>query len=106
MATAQNIIDQARIPLVDAAKARFSDADGLSYLNFGLKMLRRRRADLFIGSLKGDLATLTLGSTVVVPENVLQALADYITARAETHDDAAAMNDRAKDFFALAGGEL
>ena len=103
--TAQQIIDQARLPLVDAGKDRFADADGLSYLNFGLQMLRRKRADLFIGSLSGDLADLGLSDNVPLPQNAHQALADYVTARAETHDDEAAMNDRAQAFFALAAGE-
>jgi hypothetical protein len=106
MATAQDLIDQARLPLVDVAKKRFSDADGLKYLNFALKWLRRHRADLFIGSLKGDFTSLSLGSAVPVPENVHQALADYMTARVETHDDEAAMGERAKEFFSLAAGEL
>lgn len=106
MTTAQQLIDQARLPLVDADKTRYTDAQALAYLNFGLKMLRRKRADLFIGALSGDLADLVLGDNVPAPEHVHQALADYITARAETHDDEAAMNARAKDFFALAAGEL
>lgn len=104
--TAQQIIDLARLPLVDAGKDRFADVDGLSYLNFGLQMLRRKRPDLFIGTLNGDLADLIVGDTVPAPQHVHQALADYITARAETHDDEAAMNERAQAFFAIAAGEL
>src|SRR5437764_258901 len=103
-ANAQQLIDQARLPLVDATKTRFKDTDALAYLNFGLKMLRAKRPDLFIGSLKDPLADLALTDPVPLPEHVLQAMADYITARAETHDDEAAMNPRAEQFFALAAG--
>jgi hypothetical protein len=106
MATAQNIIDQARLPLVDAAKVRYTDTDALAYLNFGLMFLRGKRPDLFIGSLSGDMTALTLAGTVPIEQQYHQALADYVTARAETHDDETAMNERAKDFFSLAAGVL
>lgn len=104
--TAQQIIDLARLPLVDADKTRFADADALKYLNFGIRLLRGKRPDLFIGSLKDDLTDLTLTSEVTLPQMTHQALADYVTARCETHDDEEAMNDRAQQFFALAAGEL
>lgn len=106
MATAQNIIDQARLPLVDAAKTRYSDAQALAYLNFGLMMLRGKRPDLFIGSLSGSMTALALSDAVPIEQQFHQALADYVTARAETHDDEDAMNARAKDFFSLAAGVL
>ena len=106
MATAQNIIDQARLPLVDAGKTRYTDAQALAYLNFGLMFLRGKRPDLFIGALSGNFTALALGDTVSLEQQYHQALADYVTARAETHDDEDAMNARAKDFFSLAAGVL
>jgi hypothetical protein len=106
MATAQHIIDQARLPLVDAAKTRYTDPQALAYLNFGLMFLRGKRPDLFIGSLSGDMAALELAGTIPLEQQFHQALADYVTARAETHDDEDAMNARAKDFFSLAAGVL
>jgi hypothetical protein len=106
MATAQNIVDQARLPLVDAGKDRYTDTQALAYLNFGLMFLRGKRPDLFVGSLSGDFTALALSDAVPIEQQYHQALADYVTARAETHDDEGAMNDRAKDFFSLAMGVL
>lgn len=106
MATAQEILDLARVPLVDAAGIRYNDTDGLRYLNFALKALRRQRADLFLGKLKGNFTDLLGTDPVPTPENTHQALADYVTARFETHDDEQAMNARAKDFFSMAAGGL
>lgn len=106
MATAQDIIDQARKPLVDPGKDRFSDVDALGYLNFGLMFLRGRRPDLFLGSLNGAFTALTLTGAIPIEQQYHQALADYVTARAETHDDEAAMNPRASTFFDMAAGVL
>jgi hypothetical protein len=106
MATAQDIIDQARKPLVDTAKTRFSDTDALAYLNFGLMFLRGKRPDLFLGTLSGTMTALTLFGTIPIEQQYHQALADYVTARAETHDDEAAMNARAATFFDMAAGVL
>lgn len=47
MATFQDIVDAARIPLNDAAKVRYSDAELLGYAKDGLKEAAVIRPDLF-----------------------------------------------------------
>lgn len=106
MATAQDIIDHARVPLNDADKTRYTDAALLAYLNFGLMYLRGHRPDMFLGALSGDMTALSLTGTVTIEQQYHQALADYIAGRAETLDDEAAVSGRAAAFFALAGGVL
>ena len=104
MATAQDILDLARLPLNDAGKVRYLDADGLRYLNAGLAHLKRMRPDLFIGSLATDQAALVIGGTVPTPAHVDQALADYVAARWQTVD--AETSERSAAFFALSQGQL
>lgn len=102
--TAQEVIDLARVPLNDADKDRYKDPVFLRFLNAGLRMLKRTRPDLFIGSLGSGVTSLTLADTLPTPEHVDQALADYLTARAMTIDTED--TERVGAFFALAQGQL
>lgn len=104
MATAQQIIDQARVPLNDDDKVRNSDAVMLGYLNFGLRRLKKARADMFIGSLATGHTDLVLGDAVPTPEEYDQNLADWLSGRAHTKDDEEAANSRIELFFTLAKG--
>ncbi|MCY1167376.1 hypothetical protein D9M73_73370 [compost metagenome] len=104
MTTAQQIIDQAREPLNDDEKVRNTDPVLLGYLNFGLRRLKRARADLFIGTLGAGHTDLALIDPVPTPEEYDQNLADYLSARAHTKDDEEAANSRIELFFALAKG--
>lgn len=106
MTTAQQVIDLARIPLNDADKARHTDADMLGYLNFGLRALKKTRADLFIGSLKTGHTTLVLADALPTPEEMDQAIADYLTARATLLDDPSEEMERTAAFLKLSGGML
>lgn len=102
--TAQEVIDLARIPLNDKDKDRYLDAELLRFLNAGLGMLKRSRADLFVGSLETGHTTLALTDALPTPQHVDQALADYVTARAGTVDNED--SERVAAFFTLASGQL
>lgn len=106
MATAQQIIDMARRPLEDADKDRYLDADLLGFLNFGLRTLKKTRADIFVGNLKTGHTDLALGDDVPTPEEMDQALADYVTARASLTDSPEEQTERGAAFLKLAGGML
>ena len=106
MTTAQQVIDLARIPLNDGDKDRHSDNALLGYLNSGLRALKKTRADLFIGSLKTGHTTLALGDNLPTPEEMDQAIADYLTARATLLDDPSEEMERTAAFLKLSGGML
>lgn len=97
----QAVIDRARIPLNDAAKDRYLDADLLVYANEAIAKLRRMRADLFIGALAGNLTARVLGDFAPVEDAYVDAIADYVTARAETRDSEEELLSRATVFFSL-----
>jgi len=99
--TMQQVIDRARIPLNDADKDRYPDADLLVYGNEALAILRRRRADLFLGNLAGGMAALDLPDLLPFDDAYLPAVADYVTARAETRDSEEELMNRATVFFGL-----
>lgn len=88
MATYQDVVDLARVPLNDSDKARYSDSDMLSYANYGILTMLKRRPDLFIGSFSSlPTATATLVDLFPLSAAYIQPLADYVTARAEMMDD-------------------
>ena len=104
--TYQSVVDLARIPLNDAAKARYDDATLLSFANNGMLTLTKRRPDLFIGSY----ASLPDGQKALtdvfpLPGEYVQTLADYVTGRAETTDDEFANSGRAALFLQMVGVE-
>lgn len=103
--TAQQLLALARKPLNDLAEVRYADVDMLKYLNTGLAFLKRRRPDLFLGSLAVEQAELGLADSLPVPASVNQALADYVTARISTVDDEVS-DGRVAAFMALAEGQL
>jgi hypothetical protein len=97
--TYQAVVDLARIPLNDADKARYSDAQLMSFANHGMMAIAKRRPDLFIGQFnnlpKGE-ATLT--DPFQIDAAYAQVVADYVTARAEMTDDEHADSGRAVAF--------
>ncbi len=103
-ATAQKVLDRARIPLNDDEKIRYLDNELLVYLNEGVQCLRRDRPDLFIGSLGNDIADIVLNDTLSLSPMHIQSLADYITARAESKDADMSDQGRAAAFLALSRG--
>lgn len=84
----QDLLDRARRPLNDDDKTRYSDADGLLYLQEAVRTIRRLRPDTFVGNLMGDPADgLTVSSEVPVAFEHYQAVADYVSARWQDKDD-------------------
>lgn len=106
MATAQQVIDRARIPLNDNGKVRYQDAALLSYLNEGLLMLRRHRPDLWVGRFGATVQAASLNDVVEIADIYLAALSDYVTARAETINADMASEGRAMSFMRLCQGAI
>jgi hypothetical protein len=104
--TYQSVCDLARLPLNDTDKARYSDADLLSYANHGILTLAKRRPDLFIGNFSAlpDGQKALTDSFPLAPGYV-QTLADYVTGRAEMADDEFANSGRAAAFAQLFGAD-
>ncbi len=104
--TFQSVVDLARLPLNDADKARYTDADLLAYANHGLLALVKRRPDLFIG----NYANLPNGQKALTDAfplgaEYVQPVADYCTARAESSDDEFVNSGRSALFMQLFGSE-
>lgn len=104
--TFQSVVDLARLPLNDADKARYTDADLLIYANHAVLTLIKRRPDLFIGSFS-SLPTGEAALTDAFPlgAEYVQTVADYCTARAESSDDEFVNSGRAALFMQLFGSE-
>lgn len=94
-------IDRARIPLNDADKVRYSDANLMMFANEALQILRVQRADLFLGSLDAPLTVLAQSDHVPLADAYVPAISDYVTARAETRDSEEELMGRATVFFGL-----
>jgi hypothetical protein len=104
--TFQQVCDRARIPLNDADKTRYPDADLLSYANDAILILRRARPDLFFGGWTIPASEYGLGDAIPIEETYFPAVCDYVTGRAEFRDDEDAMQQRAGAFLQLFGGSL
>lgn len=100
--TVQQTIDRARVPLNDAAKT-IPDSTLLLYCHDALNMILRLRPDLFFGQYAAlpVMSSLVVGSNLPIADEYMAAVADYITARAETPNDVDAVMARATMFFAL-----
>lgn len=107
MATYQDIVDLARIPLNDADKDRYSDATLMSYANVAILSLYQNRPDIFIGQY-GSIPTgeAALADTFPIPAAYWVTLADYVTARALMIDDEHAATGKAAEFMRLLGTEI
>lgn len=104
--TMQQVANKARIPLNDADKARYPDADLLGYANDAILLLRSNRPDLFFGSFLTLPGAKALGDNMPVDDTLFPALCDYVTARAVTVDNDSALEKRAVMFFALFKGQV
>lgn len=88
MALCSAIVALARLPLNDAAKVRYADADLMLSLQDGVNRAFAIRPDLrFGGYTAAAAAALTLSTQFPLPPQHEQVVADYITFRAETVDD-------------------
>lgn len=100
MATLQDVINRARIPLNDDAKARYSDARGLEFCNTAIAVAYKVRPDLRFGSYATEFAPLLVGDTFPLPYQYVQAVADYVTGRLNTIDAEPENGERAMAFMA------
>lgn len=98
--TMQQVIDLARAPLNDAGKVRYTDADLLLYANQAILRVRDRRPDLFLGRWLALPSNLVVGDNFPVRPELMSAVADYVTARAETRDDEFSETGRAVGYMA------
>ena len=101
MATMQDVVDRARIPLNDADKDRISDDVLLGYANSGIARAYEIRPDLKFGSYGTAFSPLALSDAFPLSYGKLQTIADYVTFRAETADDEHVNSNRAIAFNAL-----
>jgi hypothetical protein len=81
------VITLARDPLNDATGDRYTDAQLLQFCRQGLNEARRLRPDLFVGKFSVNLAALVAADALPIPDEFAQAIADFITGRAELRDD-------------------
>lgn len=104
MSTMQELCDRARIPLQDAAKTRYSDADLLAFGVAGLLVLLDKRPDLYFGqfgTISATLDALALGSDFPLGRQYFQPVADYTTARARSRSAEEVVRSQAQAFFNL-----
>lgn len=95
MPTMQELCDRARIPLNDASKDRYLDADLLGFGNAAIRRAYQLRPDLKFGAYATDYSDLALTGTFPLPSYFLQPVADYIAGRMNTVDDETANGERA-----------
>lgn len=86
MATFQQIIDSARVDLLDADKTRYTDAELLEYANDGVKEAFRIRPDFRLGSYTSAYTTYVAANDVPIPDLYQMLLKHYIVFRAEVRD--------------------
>lgn len=104
--TMQNVVDKARVPLNDADKTRYSDADLLGHANDAELLLRSKRPDLFFGSFSTAISAKALADDFPLDDTLFPAVCDYVTARAETRNDESVIEQRAGLFFGLFKGQI
>lgn len=107
--TIQQVLDLARIPLNDAAKARYTDTVLLSYYNSAVMRAYETRPDLKFGSYGTPYTPVALGGlpgTFPMPDRFAQTVADYIGGRAEMKDDESANAARAQALMQMFVAEL
>lgn len=101
MATVQEIINLARIPVQDDAGTRFSNTKALGYVNAAVARAYQLRPDLRFGAYATPVAVLAVGDTFPLPAEMEQAVADYVTARLTAIEDEASATGRAAGYLAL-----
>lgn len=99
MATMQEVVDRARIPINDADDDRYDDTVLLDFANAGIARALEIRPDLWFGSYGTPFSPLALTGTFPLPYAKLQTIADYVTFRAETADDEHVNSNRAVAFL-------
>ncbi len=112
--TLQTVMDLARLPLNDAkdaggsdATCRIKDATLLQWTLHGLLHAFRNRGDLFVGSYTNPPSLAwAANQTFPLPDEFVEPIADYVTARVESADDEFVSSQRAAGFYALFGNTV
>ncbi len=99
--TIQWIINECRKGLSDTLRGRYSDDDLLKILIECLLRIRLYRPDIFVGSFLTPPSTLTVDDYIPFPEEIVPAVIDYVSARADSANDEAALRARAPMFYQL-----
>lgn len=101
MATVQDVIDEARVILQDAAKTRYTDAQLTKLANYAIFEAYRVRPDLKFSSIGLDPAPLLVSATFPFPAQYEPLVSDYVAARAELRDDEYSVDGRAAALLTL-----
>lgn len=110
MITIQNVIDLSRIDLNDmstsTANYRYPDSQLISFANDGIAKAVVIRPDFNFGNYTGTFTDLVSTSSFPLPIEYRVAIVSYVTARAQSGDDAFVLNQRADLEMALYLKEL
>lgn len=101
MATMQDVIDEARVILKDAAKVRYTDASLLKIANYALFEAYRVRPDLRFASIGTNPTAAAIGDTFPLTPQYEPLVSNYVAARAELRDDEYSVDGRAAALLAL-----
>lgn len=95
MATIQSILDLARLDINDAGKVRYPDSDLLKYANDGIAKALTMRPDLNWGNYSNAYADLAVTADFPLPLEYRDAIAAFVTAKAQFGDDPFVIEQRA-----------
>jgi hypothetical protein len=102
--TVQQVCDQARVFVKDAAKGRYDDPTMQQFVNDALLVLVSNAPHLFIGNFNAlPDGRLALDKNIPLDDQYIPSLVDWVVARAESVDDEYTIDGRAAAFYALAG---
>lgn len=94
--TVQYVVDRVREVLNDAAGDRYTDPQLFAYIGEAYRIARRIRPDIFVYQYGTPItAPTSLGQRLVTPDSVAEAVAHYVTGRAEFRDDEFSVDGRA-----------
>lgn len=94
--TVQDVINQARIPLNDAAGTRYLDHEMAAYVLDAFWQARSVRPDLFVTEFDATTPDeLQPTDPFPLPDQFFRAVVDYVTGSAEMRDDEFAVDGRA-----------
>lgn len=105
MATAQDIIDRARVVAQDDG-TRYKDEQALAQLNDCLKSAKRLRPDLWFGKYGTPLVDLALGGTIPLPPEFEPALVKALVFWFDLQEDEYSNDSRAAACLTLFEKEL
>jgi len=101
----QDVLDRARFPLNDDDADRYPDARLMPVVKGAFETAFRKRPDLFFALLTDvpplDFSAMVVGEPFPLPDEYLQVIADYVTARAEGVDDEHMSTGRARNYYEL-----